>query len=109
MRIQRKNRNHKRNGDNIINNTTSNLNEKGIVYNAIYDGDWYMNNDCLMYEDRAREDLYSSGDDIFVNISPNGYISIDCTPIFLIASIPNETSILFTINDDGMFIIEDNN
>ena len=113
-------RNHKRNGDNLY-QTGVNINDDyTIEYETFIDtasaDNWYYNENTgvLYYIDGNEEDLVIKGNTVTVYYSPYTYITIDSTPENLIANYPADgisigSSPLFEINDtNGNFIINDN-
>lgn len=113
-------RNHKRNGDNLY-NTGTNLNEDYSIIYETYIGtasadNWYYDEDTgvLYYVEGNEEDLEIKGNTVTVYYSPYAYISIDSTPEDLYANYPDNISVgddkLFDIDYDdnsGEFIIND--
>jgi len=111
-------RNYKRNGDNLY-NTGTNLNEDySVEYDTYIDTElednWHYdeNTGVLYYVENNEEDLVINGNTVTVYYSPYAYISIDSTPEYLIANYSKEISVgdnpLFQIDDiTGEFIIND--
>lgn len=113
-------RNHKRNGDNIY-QTGVNLNEDySIIYETFIEtasaDNWYYDGTTgvLYYVEGNEEDLITKGNQVIVYYTPYIYITIDSTPENLIANYPDDgISIgslpLFEIDGiSGNFIINDN-
>jgi len=113
-------RNHKRNGDNLY-QTGVNLNEDYIIeYETFIDtasaDNWYYNENTgvLYYIEGNEENLVIKGNTVTVYYSPYIYITIYSTPENLIANYPADgisigSSPLFEIDDiSGNFIINDN-
>ena len=113
-------RNHKRNGDNLY-QTGANLNEDyTIVYETFIEtasaDNWYYDGTTgvLYYVEGNEEDLITKGNQVTVYYSPYTYITIDSTPENLIANYPDDgisigSSPLFEIDGiSGNFIINDN-
>ena len=111
-------RNHKRNGDNLY-NTGTNLNEDYSIIYETYIGtasadNWYYNENTgvLYYVESNEEDLEIKGNTVTVYYSPYAYISIDSTPEDLYANYPDNISVgddkLFDLDTiTGEFIIND--
>ena len=113
-------RNHKRNGDNLY-QTGVNLNEDyTIVYETFIEtasaDNWYYNETTgvLYYVEGNEEDLVINGNTVTVYYTPYTYITIDSTPENLIRNYPDDgisvgSAPLFQIDDiSGNFIINDN-